>query len=66
MIGDTGHGDYGHGIDTVWTAFEKMEVVAVADPKGPAGRAPLLGRMPKGATRIIGRCCALRNPIWSG
>ena len=22
VIGDTGHGDYGHGIDTVWTAFE--------------------------------------------
>jgi predicted dehydrogenase len=32
VIGDTGHGDYGHGIDTVWTAFQSMEVVAVADP----------------------------------
>src|SRR5262245_43747771 len=32
VIGDTGHGNYGHGIDTVWGAFENMEVVAVADP----------------------------------
>ena len=32
VIGDTGHGNYGHGIDTVWTAFEQMEVLAVADP----------------------------------
>jgi predicted dehydrogenase len=43
VIGDTGHGNYGHGIDTVWTAFEQMEVVAVADPDGP-GRASAVTR----------------------
>ncbi len=32
VIGDTGHGDYGHGIDTVWQAFDHVDVVAVADP----------------------------------
>jgi len=32
VIGDTGHGDYGHGIDIVWQAFDHVNVVAVADP----------------------------------
>ncbi len=31
VIGHTGHGNYGHGIDVVWNAFPNMEVVAVAD-----------------------------------
>lgn len=31
VIGHTGRGNYGHGIDTVWHAFPNMEVVAVAD-----------------------------------
>ena len=38
MIGHTGHGNYGHGLDTVWNAFEFVEVAAVADPDD-AGRA---------------------------
>src|SRR6478672_7043178 len=39
VIGHTGRGNYGHGIDTVWNAFSRMEVVGVADPdeKGRAG-----------------------------
>lgn len=32
VIGHTGHGNYGHGIDTVWRAFEHIDVVAVSDP----------------------------------
>jgi len=43
VIGHTGHGNYGHGIDTVWTAFNQMEVVAVADPDA-SGRANALTR----------------------
>jgi len=31
VIGRTGRGDYGHGIDTVWAAVPETEVVAVAD-----------------------------------
>jgi predicted dehydrogenase len=32
IIGHTGHGNYGHGIDTVWAHFkDRCEVVAVAD-----------------------------------
>jgi predicted dehydrogenase len=45
VIGDTGHGNYGHGIDTVWRAFDDMRVVAVADPdeKGRAAAAARTG-----------------------
>lgn len=38
VIGHTGHGNYGHGLDIVWKAFDWIEVVAVADPD-EAGRA---------------------------
>src|SRR6476659_5493771 len=32
IIGHTGRGNYGHGIDTVWSLFkDRCEVVAVAD-----------------------------------
>ncbi|MCX8213032.1 MAG: hypothetical protein OTJ97_00730 [SAR202 cluster bacterium] len=32
IIGNTGHGDYGHHIDTAYEALSSVEVVAVADP----------------------------------
>ncbi|RLS58833.1 MAG: gfo/Idh/MocA family oxidoreductase [Planctomycetota bacterium] len=32
IIGSTGRGDYGHGLDAVWQRFDDCEVVAVADP----------------------------------
>jgi predicted dehydrogenase len=38
VIGRTGKGNYGHGIDTVWKEIPETEVVAVAD-EDPAGRA---------------------------
>lgn len=44
VIGHTGHGNYGHGIDTVWSAFEQMDVVAVADPDS-SGRAAAATRI---------------------
>jgi predicted dehydrogenase len=31
IIGRTGKGNYGHGLDTVWTEIPSVEVVAVAD-----------------------------------
>lgn len=43
MIGHTGRGNYGHGIDTVWRAFDNMEIVAVADVD-EAGRAKAVTR----------------------
>ncbi|MDA1314059.1 MAG: Gfo/Idh/MocA family oxidoreductase [Acidobacteria bacterium] len=43
IIGHTGHGNYGHGLDTVWEAFDFVEVAAVADPDD-AGRAKGLER----------------------
>ena len=31
VIGRTGKGNYGHGLDTVWLALDNVEIVAVAD-----------------------------------
>jgi len=38
IIGRTGQGNYGHGLDTVWQHVDGVEVAAVAD-SDPAGRA---------------------------
>lgn len=43
IIGHTGHGDYGHGIDTVWKSIEAAEVLAVADA-APGGAAKAAAR----------------------
>ena len=37
VIGHTGQGNYGHGLDTVWLDLPNCEIVAVADPD-EAGR----------------------------
>lgn len=39
VIGHSGRGDFGHGLDTVWLGFPGVELVAVSDPvaKGLAG-----------------------------
>ena len=36
IIGHTGRGNYGHGIDTVWLEFEQTKICGVADPN-PTG-----------------------------
>jgi len=38
VIGHTGHGDYGHGVDTMWLHVSGVDLVAVADavPEGLA------------------------------
>src|SRR4051794_40366223 len=45
VIGRTGRGNYGHGLDVVWKEFDNVEVVAVADPdeKGRAAAAKRVG-----------------------
>jgi predicted dehydrogenase len=45
VIGHTGRGDYGHGLDVVWRDVPGTEVVAVADPdpKGLAEAAKRIG-----------------------
>jgi predicted dehydrogenase len=45
VIGRTGRGNYGHGLDVVWKAIDNVRVVAVADPdaKGRAAAAKRLG-----------------------
>ncbi len=32
VIGNTGRGDYGHGLDIVWNRIDRAEIVAIADP----------------------------------
>jgi predicted dehydrogenase len=45
VIGRTGKGNYGHGLDVVWKALDNVEVVAVADEdeKGRSEAAKRLG-----------------------
>jgi predicted dehydrogenase len=43
VIGHTGRGDYGHGLDTAFLALPGVELVAVADPDG-TGREGALQR----------------------
>jgi predicted dehydrogenase len=44
VIGRTGKGDYGHGLDVVWNDIDQAEVVAVAD-EDPRGRAAAAKRL---------------------
>src|SRR5262249_48167940 len=38
VIGRTGKGNYGHGLDTVWREFSNAQVVAVADENEAGGK----------------------------
>ncbi len=44
VIGHTGRGDFGHGIDKVWLKIPETKIVAVADP-GDKGRAKAIQRL---------------------
>jgi predicted dehydrogenase len=44
VIGRTGRGNYGHGLDVVWKAFDNVEIVAVAD-EDAKGRAAAADRL---------------------
>src|SRR5437870_10331041 len=44
IIGHTGHGDYGHGLDAMWLKVPETEIVAVADPDA-AGLAKTLKKL---------------------
>jgi predicted dehydrogenase len=44
VIGSTGRGDYGHGLDVVWLEFPEVELVAVADDD-KAGLAAAMKRL---------------------
>ncbi len=48
VIGHTGHGDYGHGLNTMWLGIPEAEIVAVADAdsKGLAASTVQLGNVP--------------------
>ena len=44
VIGHTGRGNYGHGLDTVWLSMPQTQIVGVADPdeegRGKAAKRP--------------------------
>ncbi|MFO0968888.1 MAG: Gfo/Idh/MocA family oxidoreductase [Gemmataceae bacterium] len=44
VIGRTGRGNYGHGLDVVWREFKNVQIVAVAD-ESDAGRAAAQKRL---------------------
>jgi predicted dehydrogenase len=44
VIGRTGKGNYGHGLDLVWNAFDNVQIVAVAD-EDAKGRAAAAERL---------------------
>jgi predicted dehydrogenase len=39
VIGRTGKGNYGHGLDVVWKAFSNVQIVAVSDENQAGGKA---------------------------
>ncbi len=57
IIGRTGHGDYGHGLDLVWNDLPGVELVAVADDNkmGLAAKAKQLKRRAR-RMPTTGRC----------
>src|SRR5258708_32304520 len=58
VIGRTGKGAYGHGLDTVWLKCDRAEVVAVADENEAGGGPPPQRPHPGGA---VARFPALRG-----
>jgi predicted dehydrogenase len=53
VIGHSGRGGYGHGIDTALALVPGVEIVAVADPDA-SGREAALARRPKGSRAARG------------
>lgn len=51
IIGHTGRGDYGHGVNTMWLGIPETEIVAVADAgAGAAGLAAMAAKLKITAT----------------
>ncbi len=50
VIGSTGRGDYGHGLDTMWLKLPETEIAGVADA-GAAGLAGAVERLEVGRAR---------------
>lgn len=53
VIGRTGKGNYGHGLDTIWLQVPNVEIVAIADEneKGLAGAVAKLNAKESNANR---------------
>src|SRR5580765_6280399 len=49
IIGHTGKGDYGHGLDVIFNGRGQIQIVGIADP------------VPSGRAKAAGRCQAMRE-----
>ena len=56
IIGSTGKGDYGHGVDIAFKKLPNVEIVAVADPDQLGRSAAQQASGPEKRSPIIGRC----------
>ena len=56
VIGHTGKGNYGHGIDTVWLKVPQCEIVAVADADEKGSRLPRRDSRRRRRLPITARC----------
>ena len=52
IIGSTGRGDYGHGIDVAWKEIPQAKIVALADDDESRGRAAAVGG-PGAKSRVL-------------
>ena len=62
VIGWTGKGDYGHGLDTVWVNNDRAEIVAVADADEKGRSPPRPASRRRNLTPIIARCSIRNDP----
>ena len=58
VIGHTGRGNYGHGLDTVWQKLPDTEIEAVADAHVKAWPTHANAYKYRKASPITARCCA--------
>jgi len=63
VIGRTGKGNYGHGLDVVWKDIDRTEIVAVAD-EDAKGRAAghQKGSMRRARTQTTAGCSRRNSP----
>ena len=61
VIGRTGKGNYGHGLDVVWKSLDNVEIVAVADPDEKGRAAAVTRSGPKGIRRVFKENCSIKR-----
>ncbi len=65
VIGHTGKGNYGHGLDQLFLRLDGVRLAAIADADPEGLDAARSGRGRKRPTPISGKCSRMRTPISS-